>query len=117
EMHHEIRGELLVVKILEQEAKAADLELGDLRVVPLLVEAQLGVEASRNFEIPRGHEGLEVQDLHRPPAGNRVASSNVFQASRIMVWGNDTRLRTERATRRRCFRREGRVLGPRSGPW
>src|SRR5688572_5603829 len=62
ELHHEILCKLLVIEVLEQETKSADLEFRNLFVVPLLDKSQVGVKPARGREILRRKEGLEITD-------------------------------------------------------
>src|SRR5947209_15957124 len=61
-MHHEIAGMLRVREILQEERRVPVPEIGEMIAGPRELEAEVLIEALRQREIPRRHEGLDLDD-------------------------------------------------------
>ena len=69
-MEHEVLCKLLVVEVLEQEARLFVVEVGDASDLGRLGEAEVGVKVPRQREVVRRDERLELNNTQRHGAAS-----------------------------------------------
>ena len=107
EMKHEVFGKLLVVEVLEQEARLVELETGNTAYFRPLGKAELGIEAPRQSEVTRRNEGLELNYTqgqgaapgHTGPVARRARRATCRQTDVLdftgrALWRNSSQLGT-----------------------